>query len=55
LLGSLELPVGLLGALLIVGESVLTVQWFGMMLIMVGIAISGLKFKSKVTLHYSNK
>jgi drug/metabolite transporter (DMT)-like permease len=55
LLGSLELPVGLLGALLIVGESVLTVQWFGMMLIMIGIAISELKFKSKVTLHYSYK
>jgi drug/metabolite transporter (DMT)-like permease len=45
LLGSLELPVGLLGALLIVGESVLTVQWLGMLLILVGIVVSELKVK----------
>lgn len=45
LLGSLELPVGLLGALFIVGESVLTVQWLGMVLILCGICVSELKFK----------
>jgi drug/metabolite transporter (DMT)-like permease len=45
LLGSLELPVGLLGALLIVGESVLTVQWLGMVLILIGIGVSELRFK----------
>jgi drug/metabolite transporter (DMT)-like permease len=45
LLGSLELPVGLLGALFIVGESVLTVQWLGMLLILVGIFVSELKFR----------
>jgi drug/metabolite transporter (DMT)-like permease len=45
-LGSLELPVGLLGALWIVGESVLSVQWLGMVLILGGIGVSELKFKS---------
>jgi drug/metabolite transporter (DMT)-like permease len=45
LLGSLELPIGLLGALWIVGESVLTVQWFGMALILTGIGVSELRLK----------
>jgi drug/metabolite transporter (DMT)-like permease len=45
LLGSMELPVGLLGALFIVGESVLTVQWLGMLLILIGIGVSELRFK----------
>jgi drug/metabolite transporter (DMT)-like permease len=44
LLGSMELPIGLLGALLIVGEAVLTVQWLGMVFILIGISVSELRF-----------
>jgi drug/metabolite transporter (DMT)-like permease len=43
LLGSLELPIGLLGALLIVGEAVMTVQWLGMVFILIGIGVSELR------------
>jgi drug/metabolite transporter (DMT)-like permease len=43
MLGSMELPVAVLGALFIVGESVLTVQWCGMLLILMGIIISEMK------------
>ncbi|MDB5054754.1 MAG: hypothetical protein JWM44_2804 [Bacilli bacterium] len=43
MLGSMELPVVVLGALFIAGESVLTVQWFGMLLILTGIIISEMK------------
>lgn len=44
LLGSMELPVGLFGALFIVGETILTVQWLGMLLILIGIGVSELRF-----------
>ena len=40
MLGSVELPVAVLGALVILGEQVLLVQWVGMGLILVGIMIS---------------
>jgi len=40
MLGSVELPVAVLGALLIVGEKVVTVQWLGMLLILLGIVVS---------------
>jgi drug/metabolite transporter (DMT)-like permease len=43
MLGSLELPVGVVGAWLILGESVLAVQWLGMLLILVGIYVSEMK------------
>jgi drug/metabolite transporter (DMT)-like permease len=40
MLGALELPVALLGALLLLGESVAGVQWLGMALILGGIVIT---------------
>jgi drug/metabolite transporter (DMT)-like permease len=42
-LGSLELPVGVVGAWLILGETVLTIQWLGMLLILSGIYLSEMK------------
>lgn len=43
MLGSFELPVAVLGALVIVGEKVVTVQWLGMLLILSGVVISEVK------------
>jgi drug/metabolite transporter (DMT)-like permease len=40
MLGALELPVALLGALLLLGESVAGVQWLGMALILGGIIVT---------------
>jgi drug/metabolite transporter (DMT)-like permease len=40
MLASMELPVALLGAFFILGEQVLPVQWAGMALILLGIAVS---------------
>jgi drug/metabolite transporter (DMT)-like permease len=40
MLGSMELPVGVVAAFLILGEPVLPVQWLGMILILAGILLS---------------
>ncbi len=46
MLGSMELPVAVIAAFLILGEPVLGIQWLGMGLILMGIIIS--EYKSKV-------
>lgn len=43
MLGSMELPVGIVGAFLILGEQVVSLQWLGMLLILGGIAISEIR------------
>jgi drug/metabolite transporter (DMT)-like permease len=39
-LGSLELPVAILGAFVLLKESVLAIQWVGMIFILTGIILS---------------
>ncbi|MNL78789.1 hypothetical protein D3C87_2052640 [compost metagenome] len=41
--GAMELPVALIGAYLLLGESITGIQWLGMGLILAGIALSELK------------
>lgn len=43
MIGSMELPVAVIGALLIVGERVAGIQWVGMILILAGVVLSEIK------------
>jgi drug/metabolite transporter (DMT)-like permease len=47
MLGSIELPVGIVAAFLIIGEPVLLVQWLGMILILAGILLSEKRTKAE--------
>jgi drug/metabolite transporter (DMT)-like permease len=47
-LGSVELPVAVIAAFLLIGEPVLLVQWIGMLLILIGILLSEKKPKAGI-------
>jgi len=49
MLGSMELPVAVIGAYIIIGEHVTTVQWLGMLLILGGVLVSEIKAAKKLT------
>jgi drug/metabolite transporter (DMT)-like permease len=53
MLGAMELPVGIVASLLILHEAVHGVQWFGMLLILVGIVVA--EKRKRVTIPVSNK
>ncbi|MNO08362.1 hypothetical protein D3C81_2309710 [compost metagenome] len=40
MIGSMELPVAVIGAFLLLGESITGIQWLGMLLILAGVGIS---------------
>lgn len=46
-LGSIELPVAVVAAALILGEAVFPVQWAGILLILLGITVSEIKLRSR--------
>lgn len=45
MVGSMELPVAVIGAFLLLGESIAGIQWAGMLLILAGVALSEMKRK----------
>jgi drug/metabolite transporter (DMT)-like permease len=47
MLGALELPVAVIGALLMLGENVVLIQWMGMVLILGGVLVSEIRVRGE--------